>query len=150
MAIATTAKLPSANAMAVKSLTANQVSATTSSSTSQAASTNLDYNAFLQLLVAELKNQDPTKPMDSAAYMAQLASFSNVEQATKTNAKLDSLLTAQSLTQGSSLIGRQITSPDGSMQGIVKDVTITSSGMTATLASGDIVQMGPGVKISAA
>ena len=36
----------------------------------------LDYNAFLQLLIAQMKNQDPTKPMDSAQYMAQLASFS--------------------------------------------------------------------------
>ena len=39
------------------------------------APSTLDYSAFLRLLIAEMKNQDPTKPMDSAQYVAQLASF---------------------------------------------------------------------------
>ena len=46
---------------------------------------SVDYNAFLQLLIAQMKNQDPTKPMDSAQLMSQLASFSNVEQGIKIN-----------------------------------------------------------------
>ena len=37
---------------------------------------SLDYNAFLQLLIAQMKNQDPTKPTDPAQFIAQLASFS--------------------------------------------------------------------------
>ena len=53
---------------------------------------DLDYNAFLKLLIAQMKNQDPTKPMDSTAFMAQLATFSQVEQSVSTNTKLDSLL----------------------------------------------------------
>ena len=35
---------------------------------------------FLQLLVAQIKNQDPTKPVDSTQFMTQLAQFSNLEQ----------------------------------------------------------------------
>ena len=56
-----------------------------------------------------MKNQDPTKPMDSAQFIAQLASFSDVEQAVKTNAKLDAMMSSLALTQAEGFIGR--TSP---------------------------------------
>ncbi len=69
-----------------------------------AASMNSD--TFLTLLMAQLKNQDPTKPMDSTAYVGQLATFSQVEQATKTNTKLDSLLASSFLDQADTVIGR--------------------------------------------
>ena len=46
----------------------------------------MDYNAFLKLLIAQMKNQDPTEPMTSTQYMAQFATFSQVEQSIKTNA----------------------------------------------------------------
>ena len=39
-----------------------------------------DEKIFLQLLVAQIKNQDPTKPVDSTQFMTQLAQFSNLEQ----------------------------------------------------------------------
>jgi flagellar hook assembly protein FlgD len=59
-------------------ITSNAARTATASTTASAPS--VDYGAFLQLLVAQLKNQDPSKPMDSTQYMAQLASFSQVEQ----------------------------------------------------------------------
>ena len=37
-------------------------------------------STFLQLLVAQIKNQDPTTPMDSTAFLSQLAQFSQLEQ----------------------------------------------------------------------
>jgi flagellar basal-body rod modification protein FlgD len=37
-------------------------------------------NTFLQLLVAQIKNQDPTQPMDSTTFLTQLAQFSQLEQ----------------------------------------------------------------------
>jgi flagellar basal-body rod modification protein FlgD len=39
-----------------------------------------DKEAFLQLLVAQLKNQDPLNPADGAEFLAQLAQFSSLEQ----------------------------------------------------------------------
>ena len=42
---------------------------------------SVDYNAFLRLLIAQIKHQDPTKPMDSAQLMSQLASFSKSSRA---------------------------------------------------------------------
>ncbi|MFM9726260.1 flagellar hook capping FlgD N-terminal domain-containing protein, partial [Streptomyces scabiei] len=85
---------------------------TSSNPNKDAAAASLDYSTFLNLLLAQLKNQDPTKPMDSTEYMSQLASFSNVEQTIKTNAKLDSMLTTQSLSQAENLIGKTVSNSD--------------------------------------
>ena len=85
--------------MQVMTSTAASAATQTETETAKTSASTLDYNAFLGLLIAELKNQDPTKPMDSAQYIAQLASFSNVEQSVKANAKLDSLISAQQLSQ---------------------------------------------------
>lgn len=47
--------------------------------------TNLDKDAFLQLLVTQLKNQNPLEPMDNTEFIAQMAQFSSLEQAQNTN-----------------------------------------------------------------
>ena len=108
----------------------------------------LDYNAFLKLLIAQMQNQDPTKPMDSTEFVAQLAAFSNVEQGIKTNSKLDSLMTALALTQADALIGHTVTSADGSLTGEVTSVRITSSGAVATLANGMEIPLQAGITVS--
>lgn len=107
----------------------------------------VDYNAFLRLLITQLKNQDPTQPMDTGQFMAQLASFSTVEQGIQTNQKLDSLLSAFSLAQADGVIGRTVTSADGSVTGAVSSVRITSDGPVATLADGSTLLLGPGITV---
>jgi flagellar basal-body rod modification protein FlgD len=124
-------------------------SATTPQDTSKATSSvgDLDYNAFLKLLIAQLKNQDPTNPTDSTQFVAQLATFSQVEQSISTNSKLDSMLTAQSLTLADNYIGRTITTSDGEISGVVSSVTIYSDGTVATLDDGSKVLLGPGLSV---
>ena len=117
----------------------------TASSATSGTNNTLDYNNFLELLVAQLKNQDPTNPSDPTAFVSQLASFSSVEQQVNTNSKLDALLTQSELSQGASIIGRTVTSADGSVSGNVAAVEITSSGVSAILANG---QTRAGVVIS--
>jgi flagellar basal-body rod modification protein FlgD len=53
----------------------------------------LDRDAFLKLLVAQLKNQDPLKPQDNSQFVAELAQFSSLEQSMGINDRLDLLAT---------------------------------------------------------
>jgi flagellar basal-body rod modification protein FlgD len=108
----------------------------------------LDYNAFLRLLIAQMKNQDPTKPTDAAQQIAQLASFSNVEQAVKMNAKLDALMTSFALSQADGIIGHTITSEDGAISGKVTALRVISGGAVALLEDGRELALGPGVTIT--
>lgn len=121
---------------------------TTSGSTSGNPKSTLDYSAFLQLLVAELKNQDPTKPTESTQFVAQLASFSSVEQGVNTNAKLDALINSFALSQAGGMIGHTLTNADGSVSGKVTSVNITSSGAVAMLDNGKSIALGAGVTVS--
>lgn len=130
----------------------NATNATTQQSsaptTAAASAARLNYDSFLKLLVAQMKNQDPTAPNDPTQQLAQLASFSNVEQAIQTNAKLDALLTSSALSQAEGLIGRTITSADGIISGKVVSLTIASGGAVAILDDGKQVALGTGVKVS--
>ena len=127
----------------------NAVSSTqTTAATTQAAQSTIDYNAFLQLLIAELENQDPTEPMKSSEYVSQLASFSSVEQQIQTNSKLDALLTSTALLQFDGLIGRTLTSADGAQSGEVASVRIISGGAVAVLQSGAEITLGQGITVS--
>ena len=109
---------------------------------------SLDYNAFLQLLLAQMKNQDPTDPVDASQQMAQLASFSQVEQTIQTNTKLDTLLSSSSLTQAGSYIGKYMESADGSVKGVVSSVKVYSDGIIATTKDGGKILVQTGVTIS--
>ena len=79
-------------------------SATTSSSAAAASSSatsalgGLSESDFLQLLVAQMQNQDPTSPMSGTDFMSELAQFSTVEGVNQ----LDTDFAAQSLTQSTS------------------------------------------------
>lgn len=50
-----------------------------------------DYTTFLRMLTTQLQNQDPLNPIESSDYAVQLATFSGVEQQTRTNQLLESL-----------------------------------------------------------
>lgn len=122
--------------------------ALSSANAASASSSTLDYEAFLTLLVAELNNQDPTEPQDATAYVAQLANFSNVEQGVQTNAKLDALLTSFALLQSDSVIGRTVTSEDGSVSGVATSIQVLSGEAVAVLEDGQRISLGDGVTIS--
>jgi len=136
--------------MDVSSLTATQPTTNNSSTTTSPPAT-VNYNQFLQLLIAQMKNQDPTSPTDMSQYISQFAQLSSVEQAVQTIAKLDTLLSSSALSQAESLIGRTaaFTSADGqSTTGKITAVRIIQGGAVATLDNGVEVQLGPGITIS--
>jgi len=118
------------------------------STTTNEATATATYNNFLKLLMAQMKNQDPTEPMKSTDYMAQLATFSQVEQSVQSNAKLDALLASSALSQADSVIGRTVTTADGQISGRVDSVVITNEGAVARLTDGAQVLLGPGIVVS--
>lgn len=63
----------------------NPVGAGTMQQKAKVYSDNLDKNAFLNLLVTQLKNQNPLEPMDNTEFIGQMAQFSSLEQAQNTN-----------------------------------------------------------------
>ncbi|MBN9670720.1 flagellar hook assembly protein FlgD [Roseibium aggregatum] len=129
--------------------TVESVSATTATTTAAAAQEQLtvDYDTFLQLMMAQMQNQDPTDPMDASEQLSQLASFSQVEQAIQTNAKLESMLMNMSFGQVDDLIGRTVTDANGTT-GVVTSVEVYSDGTVLGLDNGSGVLLGAGVTIT--
>lgn len=74
----------------------------------------LGQSAFLELMITQLKNQDPLSPQDNTEFVAQLAQFSSVESLDKLNNNFDtftSSFVANQALQASSLVGRSVTVP---------------------------------------
>jgi flagellar basal-body rod modification protein FlgD len=87
----------------------------------------LDQNAFLKLMIAQLKNQDPTKPQDPSEFMSQLAQFSQVTSTQNMETSIQSLTDSLRSTQvinGTSLVGHDILA--------VSDTASMESGGTVT------------------
>jgi flagellar basal-body rod modification protein FlgD len=80
-------------------------------STQTQKSNDLDQNAFLKLMIAQLKNQDPTKPQDPSEFMSQLAQFSQVtstQNMEKSITTLSDSMRSTQLLNGTSLVGHEI------------------------------------------
>lgn len=61
---------------------------------------------FLNLLVTQMRNQNPLDPISDSDFIAQLAQFSTLEGVEKLNTSFDDMLKLQQLTQGANLVGR--------------------------------------------
>ena len=136
------------NVQAIGGQTAPQTTAQTGAPTGAAGmAQTVDYQSFLRLLVAQMKNQDPTSPMESTDYVAQLATFSQVEQSVQINNKLDNILQASTFAQAGDLIGREIESADGKISGTIESVRLYTDGIMATLDNGQELPIWAGVVI---
>jgi len=85
----------------------------------------LGKDAFLKILLAQIKNQDPLNPTDSSAMVAQLAQFSTLEQLQNLNTGMEQLLQNQMLGDFSSVIGRWVLyqgENDEARQGVVESM----------------------------
>ncbi|AOG11093.1 MULTISPECIES: flagellar hook assembly protein FlgD [unclassified Agrobacterium] len=138
--------------MAVDGVAATTAATTTSSATSSTASkaaekASIDYDSFLKLLIAQMKNQDPTNPMDATEQISQLATFSQVEQTIQTNSNLETLITGNALSNASSYIGKTITSADEKTTGVIASVRVYSDTMVATTAEGKEIPITVGVRV---
>jgi flagellar basal-body rod modification protein FlgD len=88
---------------------------------------DLDINQFLQIMIAELTNQDPLNPMDNNELVQQIGSIRNIAATDKLSSSLDLVQSGQSLTTASSLIGKNIkalTDENENIEGVVERVSI--------------------------
>jgi flagellar basal-body rod modification protein FlgD len=82
-------------------------------------------DAFLKILLTQLKFQDPLKPVDNQQFLAQLAQFSAIEINRQQSEKIDSLLQLNSSGQAIGLLGQQVEVNSSEFQG-VGEVTAVS------------------------
>lgn len=102
-------------------------------STTEKVNNELGKEEFLKLLVAQLKNQDPMSPMEDSSFIAELASFSSLEQMTNVATSVEALrasmtmLYSQSLlTQGAALIGKDAVGVDSEGKEVSGRITSVS------------------------
>uniref|UniRef100_C6BLL3 Basal-body rod modification protein FlgD n=2 Tax=Ralstonia pickettii TaxID=329 RepID=C6BLL3_RALP1 len=89
-------------------------STNTSNNLSITSGTDLQ-NTFMQLLVAQLQNQDPLNPMDNSQMTSQLAQINTVNGIQQLNTTMSSMATQNAATQASSLIGRTVQVPSSTL-----------------------------------
>jgi flagellar basal-body rod modification protein FlgD len=133
-------------------------SATSATPTSPASSTSnsksiLGKDQFLQLMMAELKNQNPmsASSSDPMQYVTELAQFTSLEQATNTAQSTAQTATAQQTSAAVGLIGHNVNYLDAngaSATGTVQSVEITSSGPTLTIGGNSGISPSSVTKVS--
>src|ERR1700722_19755394 len=109
--------ITAANAAAAAAPNATAGAASGTSAATQTGATALsslsgNFTDFLNMLMTQLQNQDPTSPMDTNAFTTELVQFSSVEQQINTNTSLTSLIQltqAGEVMQGSNMTGKQVT-----------------------------------------
>ena len=100
----------------------------------------LGSDAFLKLLVAQLKYQDPTKPTDGTALLGQTAQFQMVEKLNLLADQNTQLLSEQQASSAIALVGRTISYlQDGETHsGVVGSIRLTSSGPLLTVGQAEV------------
>jgi len=91
----------------------------------------LGKDAFLKLLVAQLRYQDPSNPTDSSQFMSQTAQFTQVEKLDEISKANTQMLAAQNLFATSGLVGRTVTYVDAEgvdVSGVVTSATFGAGG----------------------
>jgi len=108
--------------------------------------TELNQDDFLTLMITQLRNQDPFKPMDPAQYVGQLAQFSSVSGLSEMNQQISSLtdsLRGNQVLDGAGLIGRTVIAPGNGvyLQDAVDGVARGPQGLINVPAGASAVQL---------
>jgi flagellar basal-body rod modification protein FlgD len=97
---------------------AAQTQASLAAAQTKKSANNLGIDEFLTLMTTQLKNQDPMKPLDGTAFIAQLAQFGAVSGIQQMQTSMETLAASLRSTQalnGASLVGREILAPANSI-----------------------------------
>ena len=122
----------------------------TATTTPAKSRSEMDKDTFLKLLVAQLRYQDPTKPMDGAQFVAESAQFTTVEVLQKLQESQAQLLSFQSTLLSSGLIGKTVTAmgTDGKeVTGVVGSARVVA-GQAYIMVKDEMLPVSSVVKIS--
>ena len=78
------------------------------SSGAEQALRDLDLGDFVNLIIAELQNQDPLNPLDNAEMLNQLSQIREIDSTTRLSETLDAVLLGQNIAMASSLVGKNV------------------------------------------
>lgn len=120
--------------------------ATGNAEQTQASGSRLGYDAFLKLLLAQLRHQDPLKPVDGTTQISQLAELSGLDEQMKQNERLDALIASTAVTQALGVLGRQVTGADGG-GGRVVSASVEGGSVVVGLEGGGTMQLGDGTTV---
>jgi flagellar basal-body rod modification protein FlgD len=112
---------------------------------------SLGQNDFLQLMMLQLKNQDPLNPSDPTQYLSELANFSTLQQETSIAASSQQSATEQSTAAALGLLGHTVSYTDSSgatQSGAVQKIDFTSSGPTLTIGGQSGITLGAITEVS--
>jgi flagellar basal-body rod modification protein FlgD len=87
----------------------------------------LELGNFIELMVAELQNQDPLSPMENTEILQQISQIREIDVSDRMGKTLDAVLAGQNLASASSMVGkhvRALTEADGYTEGTVDSVSI--------------------------
>jgi flagellar basal-body rod modification protein FlgD len=101
----------------------------------------MDGNSFLNLMIAQLKYQNPFQPMDASAMMQQTSSLTSVQTLQDLSALQKEILGMQEASTATGFIGKQVTATDATgatQSGVVSGVTYTATGPLLKVAGTDV------------
>ena len=110
----------------------------------------LGQDEFLQLLVTQMRNQDPMKPMSDTEFIAQMAQFSNLEQTKEMGGDIAKLRQSTAFNQATALMGKQVRLLSGEStftKGIVTDLTV-KDGEVSRIVNGKTYELGQVVSVN--
>ena len=102
---------------------------------STSSNSHIDQQDFLRILLTQLNAQDPLKPMDNGAFVAQLAQFSQLESAQQTVSSINQLVSLQTASQTVALLGKSVDvlGSSGFTSGQVTGLSVSGTTPTMTV-----------------
>jgi flagellar basal-body rod modification protein FlgD len=107
----------------------------------------LEYESFLKLLVAQLKQQDPMNPVDTTTYISQVAQLSAVEQSVAQTKSIERLVASSRFAEAGSLLGQRVVAADGQPAQMIVGTRVEADRTVALLLDGQEMALGPGVTL---
>ena len=117
---------------------------TPSSGTTSGTKKSLQASDFINMMVTQLQNQDPTEPTKSSDLLAQMSQIGSLQSSTDLQASLKTMTMQNSLSNASSMIGKTVAGKDANgedLSGVVTSVKVSEGALSLQLDSGESMSM---------